>query len=37
MGLVFCEVLQDGDFEFFEDKWLKVEVKDMELCWFISY
>ncbi|CAB1258472.1 SCP2 domain-containing protein [Vibrio cholerae] len=37
MGLVFREALQDGDFEFLEDKWLKVEVKDMELCWFISY
>ncbi|EGR3919237.1 SCP2 domain-containing protein [Vibrio cholerae] len=37
MGLVFREALQDGDFEFLEDKWLKVEVKDMELRWFISY
>ncbi len=27
MGLVFREALQDGDFEFLEDKWLKVEVK----------
>ncbi|HAS3150199.1 TPA: SCP2 domain-containing protein [Vibrio cholerae] len=37
MGLVFREALQDGDFEFLEDNWLKVEVKDMELRWFISY
>lgn len=37
MGLVFHEALQDGDFEFLEDKWLKVEVKDMNLRWFISY
>ncbi|ELF6905168.1 SCP2 domain-containing protein [Vibrio cholerae] len=37
MDLVFREALQDGDFEFLEDKWLKVEVKDMELRWFISY
>ncbi|KAA1226829.1 SCP2 domain-containing protein [Vibrio cholerae] len=37
MGLVFREALQDGDFEFLEDKWLKVEVKDMELRLFISY
>ncbi len=37
MGLVFREALQGGDFEFLEDKWLKVEVKDMELRWFISY
>ncbi|ENM5730817.1 SCP2 domain-containing protein [Vibrio mimicus] len=37
MGLVFREALQDGDFEFLEEKWLKVEVKDMDLHWFISY
>ncbi|EOX3714359.1 SCP2 domain-containing protein [Vibrio cholerae] len=37
MGLVLREALQDGDFKFLEDKWLKVEVKDMELRWFISY
>jgi len=37
MGLVFREALQDGDFEFLEEKWLKVEVKDMDLRWFISY
>lgn len=34
---VFKEALEDGDFEFLEDKWLKVEVKDMQLSWFISY
>lgn len=34
---VFKEALEDGDFEFLEDKWLKVEVKDMQLSWLISY
>ncbi|MGL5429202.1 MAG: ubiquinone anaerobic biosynthesis accessory factor UbiT [Vibrio sp.] len=37
MSLVFREALQDGDFEFLEDKWLKVEIKDLDLRWFISY
>ncbi|MEZ9229783.1 SCP2 domain-containing protein [Vibrio amylolyticus] len=37
MKMVFKEALEDGDFEFLEDKWLKVEVRDMELCWYISY
>ncbi|MGL4381185.1 MAG: ubiquinone anaerobic biosynthesis accessory factor UbiT [Vibrio sp.] len=37
MSLVFREALQDGDFEFLEQKWLKVEVKDLDLRWFISY
>ena len=35
--LVFKEALEDGDFEFLNDKWLKVEIKDMQLRWFISY
>ncbi|MGD8112055.1 ubiquinone anaerobic biosynthesis accessory factor UbiT [Vibrio sp. TRT 21S02] len=34
---IFKEALEDGDFEFLEGKWLKVEVKDMQLCWYISY
>lgn len=34
---VFKEALEDGDFEFLEGKWLKVEVKDMQLSWLISY
>jgi predicted lipid carrier protein YhbT len=37
MKMVFKEALEDGDFEFLEDKWLKVEVRDMELSWYISY
>ncbi|CCN34807.1 putative lipid carrier protein [Vibrio nigripulchritudo SO65] len=34
---VFQEALEDGDFEFLQDKWLKVEVTDLGLQWFISY
>ncbi len=34
---VFKEALEDGDFEFLEGKWLKVEVKDLALSWLISY
>lgn len=34
---VFKEALEDGDFEFLEEKWLKVSIKDMGLSWCISY
>ncbi|KLV04455.1 sterol-binding protein [Photobacterium aquae] len=37
LGLVFKEALEDGDFEFLEDRWLKVEVRDLGLQWFISF
>lgn len=36
LAQVFKEAIQDGDFEFLAGKWLKVEVSDLELCWFIS-
>ncbi|GLQ71560.1 ubiquinone anaerobic biosynthesis accessory factor UbiT [Vibrio penaeicida] len=34
---VFKEALEDGDFDFLEGKWLKVEVSDVQLEWYISY
>ncbi len=34
---VFHEALEDGDFEFLENKWLKVVITDLNLQWFISY
>ncbi|GAL32838.1 putative lipid carrier protein [Vibrio maritimus] len=34
---VFKEALEDGDFEFLEDKWLKVHIRDLNLSWYISY
>ncbi|MDY7828094.1 SCP2 sterol-binding domain-containing protein [Aeromonas caviae] len=36
LASVFKEAITDGDFEFLAGKWLKVEVSDLELCWFIS-
>ena len=35
--MVFKEALEGGDFEFLEDKWLKVAIKDLNLAWYISY
>lgn len=34
---VFHESLQDGDFDFLQGKWLKVEIRDLDLRWFISF
>jgi len=34
---IFKEALEDGDLEFLEDKWLKVEVTDLKLTWFLSF
>lgn len=34
---VFHEALEDGDFEFLENKWLKISILDLNLQWFISY
>lgn len=36
LARVFKEAIADGDFAFLADKWLKVEVSDLQLCWFIS-
>ncbi|WP_261816757.1 ubiquinone anaerobic biosynthesis accessory factor UbiT [Vibrio gallicus] len=37
LKMVFKEALEDGDFEFLQDKWLKVSVIDLDLEWFISF
>ncbi|CAE6915454.1 lipid carrier protein [Vibrio sp. B1FLJ16] len=37
LNLVFKEALDDGDFDFLQDKWLKVAIKDLDLAWYISY
>ncbi|WP_086983174.1 ubiquinone anaerobic biosynthesis accessory factor UbiT [Vibrio aphrogenes] len=34
---VFHEALEDGDFEFLQDRWLKVSISDLNLSWMISY
>ncbi len=33
---VFKSALEDGDFEFLQDKWLKISVTDINLNWLIS-
>ncbi|XKM14279.1 SCP2 domain-containing protein [Orbaceae bacterium ac157xtp] len=32
----FEQSLIDGDLDFLEDHWLKIEVRDLQLTWFIS-
>ncbi|HHR6227338.1 TPA: ubiquinone anaerobic biosynthesis accessory factor UbiT [Providencia alcalifaciens] len=32
----FRESVKEGELDFLEGKWLKVEVRDLELVWFIS-
>lgn len=34
---VFHEALEDGDFEFLQDRWLKVSIPDVNVSWMISY
>lgn len=36
LARVFREAIADGDLDFLADKWLKVEVTDLGLRWFIS-
>ncbi|WP_246028844.1 ubiquinone anaerobic biosynthesis accessory factor UbiT [Litorilituus sediminis] len=37
LSSVFREALEDGDFEFLQDKWLKISVTDLGLNWWLSY
>lgn len=32
----FTQALEDGELDFLEDRWLKIVVTDLELCWFMS-
>ena len=34
---VFKEAIEDGDFEFLQDKWLKITITDLNLHWWLSY
>jgi O2-independent ubiquinone biosynthesis accessory factor UbiT len=34
---VFNEAIADGDFEFLQDKWLKISITDLNLQWLISF
>ncbi|WP_281558958.1 SCP2 sterol-binding domain-containing protein [Thalassomonas sp. RHCl1] len=34
---VFKEALEDGDFEFLQDKWLRISITDLNIHWWLSY
>ncbi len=37
LSSVFHEALEDGDFEFLQDRWLKIAIIDLELTWWLSF
>ncbi|MGL4455707.1 MAG: ubiquinone anaerobic biosynthesis accessory factor UbiT [Plesiomonas sp.] len=36
LGWMFNQAMEDGELEFLQSRWLKVEVEDLNLIWFIS-
>lgn len=36
LQLQFKHSLEDGDLDFLENRWLKIEVTDLQLTWFVS-
>ena len=34
---IFSEAITDGDFEFLQDKWLKISILDLQLNWWLSF
>lgn len=36
LQLQFKHSLEDGDLDFLENRWLKIEVTDLQLVWFVS-
>jgi len=34
---IFSEAIEDGDFEFLQDKWLKISILDLQLDWWLSF
>jgi predicted lipid carrier protein YhbT len=34
---IFSEAITDGDFEFLQDKWLKISIIDLQLNWWLSF
>lgn len=36
LHLQFKHSLEDGDLDFLENRWLKIEVTDLQLIWFVS-
>ena len=37
LSSVFREALNDGDFEFLQEKWLKIAITDLGLTWWLSF
>ena len=37
LSSVFREAIEDGDFEFLQDKWLKISILDLDLTWWLSF
>ncbi len=37
LSSVFREAIEDGDFEFLQDRWLKIAIIDLELTWWLSF
>lgn len=37
LNKVFAEALDEGELIFLQEKWLKVEVTDLKLTWFLSF
>ncbi len=34
---VFSEAIEDGDFDFLQDKWLRISITDLNLDWWLSF
>ncbi len=34
---VFREAIEDGDFAFLENKWLRIHIADLEINWWLSF
>ena len=34
---IFRDALEEGDFEFLQDKWLKISITDLQLNWWLSF
>ncbi|MDX2370448.1 MAG: SCP2 sterol-binding domain-containing protein [Colwellia sp.] len=37
LSSIFQESIEDGDFEFLQDKWLKISITDLNLNWWLSF
>jgi O2-independent ubiquinone biosynthesis accessory factor UbiT len=37
LSSIFSEALADGEFEFLQDKWLKISILDLDLNWWLSF